>query len=128
MRLQAIAQWLQARGVGTVGQTIFINFIPDDIEGILLRPELGGTPKDLELPGYVNKTFWLIARAKTHGQADALCAAAQAALKLINNQTVDGVQFRWCKPAAYPFPYAPSPAQNVELAVKYTTVHIDSNV
>lgn len=128
MRLEAIAQWLQTRGVGVVGQTIFINFIPDNIAGILLRQDLAGTPRNQELPGYVRSPFWLIARAPSYGQAKTLCDAAKAAFELIASQTVDGVNFRYCKPARYPIPYAPSPGQNVELAVSYTTVHIDTNV
>lgn len=128
MNFAPILTWLQSKGVGTKGQTLFENFIPDNVAGILLRQDLGGTKRDPELPGYIRTPFWLIARAPSVSQAKALCDSAEQALETIKGQTVEGVAFRYCYPVRYPFSYAPSPAQNVELAVLYTTAHIDTTL
>lgn len=63
MMLSAIADFLQLKGCGTVGQTIFEYEMPSTCkDGILLMDSYYGTPKNHELPGYRASEFRVIVR------------------------------------------------------------------
>lgn len=126
MRLDAVAQHLEEEGVGIVGKTIFINFIPADLEGILLRDNFGGMRYDHELPGYFKGSFMLISRARGYEKSKALSDAAIEALKAATNKEVDTVTFRYMRPRSKPFAYAPSPGQNNEFHTTVDTLYIDT--
>lgn len=102
MNLTPVAQWLEKRGVGTIGETIFMYHLPADVEaGILLRPSLAGARIWHDLPGYLKFDFQLITRAKTFEEAQAL--ADQAVKELtVNDRNIGGWMVNYMRPATMP--------------------------
>jgi hypothetical protein len=126
MNLEAVASVLESAGVGTAGKDIFINFIPGDIEGILLRDYFGGTPRDHELPGYIQGAFMLIARGKDYKTTHDLCKAAVAALEAHDlEEVVEGAKFNYMRGRTLPFSYSSSPAQQWEVTVTIDACYVD---
>lgn len=127
MKLEPIASWLQQQGVAVQGQDLFINFIPQGMSGILLRDDFGGTRIDHELPGFYKGSFMVIARHADYATSKGLAKSAVATLQLLANTTVDGVSFRYLRPRALPFVYAPSPGQMVESSVTVDACFVDAD-
>lgn len=113
MNLEGVAQILQAAGVGVPGQTIFVNFMPADKKGMLLRQGFGGTPIDPELPGYRKSSFMLIVRDKQYQAGKALIDAAMASLTL-EDVSAGGMKINYMRPRNEAFVYQPSPGSNIE--------------
>ena len=80
MKLESFAEKMQTAAVGTQGQSIFINHMPADRVGVLLRDPFGGMRLDHELPGFRKGSFQLVVRDKTMAAAKATMSAAIAAI------------------------------------------------
>ncbi len=128
MNLEVIVDTLEDRGVGVVGADIFINFLPQDISGVLVRDYFGGTKLNPYYPGYITTRFMLIARAKDYETSMALARQATTALTVIRQETIRGLQFNFMRPMGLPFAYAPSPGQNVEVAVNMECCYVDASL
>lgn len=125
MNLEIVLDRLEEQGVGTAGKDLFINFIPQDATGILVRDYFGGTKVDHELPGYFRARFMLIARAKDYLASQTLLRQAVAALTVKIPEKFGDVDVRFMRPMGLPFPYAPTPGQNLEVATNMECRYID---
>jgi hypothetical protein len=126
MRLDLIAEYLEGEGVGTRGRDLFINFIPQDASGILLRDNFGGTRYDHELPGYMRGDFMLITRAPDYETAKNLIDLARQTLRRLPGLAQDTVSWKRVLPVRTPFPYQPSPGGNIEFAQNIDCVYVDT--
>lgn len=114
MNLEGIVEILEASDVAKAGESLFINFMPTDRYGVLLRDPFGGTPIDHELPGMRETYFMLIVRHNDPNTAKALMAAAMEALTL---QLVEqgGMHINYMRPRTDPLMYQPSIGDNIEM-------------
>lgn len=114
MNLKPVADYLQAQGFGTLGQTIFLNHLPADAtEAVLIRPRLIGARIDHDLPGYLKFEFQVIVRGKTYLPTQT--KANQIAKKLKMAETTLGVwHVNYLRPAHVPVGYPISMGELVE--------------
>lgn len=124
MNLTAVATILEDAGVGTIGKSIFINMMPPDAPGILLRQYFGGTRIDHELPGYRKTTFMLIARANEYTEGEALINDAVKALTIEISEEKAGVYWNYMRPETEPFVYAESPGAAIEFQVNIDACYV----
>jgi hypothetical protein len=114
MNLEGVAEILDSAGVAMMGTSLFINFMPTDYEGVLLRDPFGGTPIDHELPGYRATSFMLIVRKKDYVVAKDIMQQAVEALTLSDLQA-GGMQINYMRPRGEPVAYQPSPGGLIEM-------------
>lgn len=127
MNLIPIAARLEEQGVATVGQTVFINFMPSEVSlGILLRDYFGGTRVIPELPGYYKASYMMVVRCVDMDAGLELMSQAVLALTLTVGEELSGHTFKYMRPRNLPFTYAPSPGQNIEIAVNMDCCFIDA--
>lgn len=92
MRLDLIANVLDAEDFGVIGTSIFTNHMPFDCQsGILLRVPLTGIGVQHELPGYFRDIVQLIIREKTIAAGDVLAARVVARLTTQQPQTYNEI-------------------------------------
>lgn len=127
MNLELIVTHLEEEGVAIAGKSVFVNFIPDGMSGLLLRDQFGGVPIDHELPGYNKGSFMLISRAPGYAQSRVLMDAAIVALKTLAGKEIDGVVFKFARARATPFAFAPSPGQQNEFHTTVDVNFVDTN-
>jgi hypothetical protein len=126
VNLLPITNRLEEQGVGTPGKDVFINFLPASVQlGILLRDYFGGTPTTPELPGYYKTSFMLIVRATSMESGQELLGNAIAALTVSSDTVMDEYLFKYIRARNLPFAYAPSPGQNIEIAINMDCCFID---
>lgn len=114
MNLTPVAQWLEKRGLGTIGETIFMYHLPADVDvGILLRPSLNGAKIWHDLPGYLKFDFQLIVRARTVDEAQALSEQAVKELT-VSNLTVGDWAVNYMRPVHHPVGFPISIGEMVE--------------
>ncbi len=124
MNLEAIAQILHDERVAIIGKSIFIQHMPAEHYGILLRQPFGGTPIDHELPGYRNTHFMLAVRAATYKEGKVLIDAALAALTFDQPREVNGTHFYYCRPKNEPLFYPTTLGGNVEFLVNIDAAYV----
>ena len=102
----AIAQILQTAGLGVLGTNIFVGFIPDGIEGILIIDDPYGVPIDHNLPGYFSQgEFQIVTRNKNLEDAKNLAYNVMDTLN-INSRTVIGeVTVNFIRPNTLPIAF-----------------------
>lgn len=127
MNFESVVALLENAGMGTGGQDIFIHFIPENRAGLLLKEDFGGTKLDHYLPGYIRGHFWLIARGTDYLTVRTKIQEAANALQSVTKQgaVVDTTTYKYIRPTMKPFPYPPSPGQNIEFAVKMEACYVD---
>jgi hypothetical protein len=127
MKLTAIAAILESAGVAEQGKTLFINFIPQNLTGILLRDYFGGSPRDHELPGYIKAPFMLIGRGPDYQTTYDLVVEAVAALEQAGKDQVEeeGIKLNYARGRTLPFPYSSSQGQNWEVTVTVDCCYVD---
>lgn len=122
MNIEAIADFLQDQGVGSVGRTIFCYHIPSEVtKGILIRDRLQGDREDHET-GLMNGGFQLIARAKTHPEAKALAKEAVQALRL-DHVTVEDMQIKFLRNRGEPVTFPVSDGRLIECLVIFDSIY-----
>lgn len=114
MNLEGVVEILEAAGVATPGRDLFINFMPADKVGVLLRPPFGGTPIDHELPGYRSTSFMLVVRHPNPTVGKTLMADATAALTM-DNAIAGAMHINYMRAQTEPQIYQPSAGGNIEL-------------
>jgi hypothetical protein len=107
MKLTSFTEKMQTAGVGQQGASIFINHMPVDMLGVLLRDPFGGLRLDHELPGFRKGSFQLIVRDKTMAAAQAKMTAAIAAIATeLEQDYPQGVKVKYVRqrhdPIAFP--------------------------
>lgn len=88
-----ISDYLEDQGIGTVGQDIFDNYLPDTGETPALAViDTGGMEPDIDLP-HKEKTFQVFIRADTYANADTKLQTVRTALHQLMNQTLGSTYF-----------------------------------
>lgn len=123
MNLEGIVDILESAGVATAGETMFINFMPTDKMGILLRDPFGGTKIDYELPGFTSTSFMLVVRHKSYAVGEALIKDAMAALTM-EGKTAGGMRINYMRPRTTPLKYQPSIANNIEMITNFDVCYV----
>lgn len=81
MRYDIIAQILEDAQIGTPGQNLFVYQMPADCQtGILIKPPMGGTNYDNNIPGYFRSSLHIVIRAQKHQDGEDLSTEVMAAL------------------------------------------------
>ena len=107
MTLSPIADYLQAKGCGEVGKSIFQYDMPATVhEGLLLLDNYYGTQIDHELDGYRATEFRLIARSKDMARGEALALKASDALTIKGDfEGIETILVKRCLPDNEPRVY-----------------------
>lgn len=108
IRIDTIAQILQDRGLGTVGQDIFYFSAPETVQRCLIvLDNADETLRDESLPGYKKSRFRVVARDPDYLEAMTAANAVVAALD-IHRETHGPLTFKRMKaeydPIAFPVP------------------------
>lgn len=119
MNLLPLVEHLQAKKVGTMGKTLYINMLPIGVPtAVLLRNSLNGTEIDYELPGYSRTQFQAIVRAPGYPQGEALMERLTAALTLAD-KTIGPYHFNYCRPRTEPVVFPLSEGNLLEFSVYF---------
>lgn len=125
--LELLAEFLQTRGLGTVGVSIFVDFMPAQASGILLRSNPGGEVIDHELPGMLMANFMLIAR--NDGYEETRLAAQRAIYELQlgakHRLQLSTFEFRSILGRTKPFTFPPAQGSQREFAANLDVVYIE---
>lgn len=125
MNLMPLAERLEAAGLGTLAETIFLNMIPSECpQGVLLRNPLRGTKIDYELPGYYKTTFQLIVRSPNYAVGEQLIQEVIAALTLAETQ-VGPLYVRYMRPLTKPVVFPISKGNLLEFATDFDTAFME---
>lgn len=119
MNLLPLATELQAKKIGTMGKTVFINMLPIDVPlGVLLRNSLSGTEIDYELPGYFRTDFQVIVRAGSYQAGEALMEKVFNALTFSDRQLGD-MHFNYMRPRTEPVVFPLSEGNLLEFSAYF---------
>lgn len=115
----AIADYLQAKGLGKVGKTIFEYEMPATCEkGILVLDNYYGVQMNHYLPGYYTTEYRTVVRAKDLGEAQALAGRLVTALTIRSESTeMPGLLVKQSLPTNLPRVYPRSAGSYWELEV-----------
>jgi hypothetical protein len=127
MNFDPIIEILDSSGEVESEKSLFINFVPGGLEGILLRDYFGGTPVDHELPGFIRGSFMLIARGVDYVATKERLEKCIEALKAAGDaqETWGGVRLNYLRPRTLPFSYAPSAGEFHEITVTMDACYVD---
>jgi hypothetical protein len=123
MMLEPIAERLELQGLGVQGHDIFINFMPAEATGLLLRYPVGGMGIDHDLPGYRKGSFQLIARGKEFEETKTLINQAVLALEMAEAD-LTGMRVKYMRPRHDPFTFPPSVGNNIEFVVNVDCAYV----
>ncbi|MFW6855384.1 minor capsid protein [Burkholderia gladioli] len=114
MDLMPLATYLEAAGVGKIGQSIFVDQMPSACErGVMLRNRRPGVRIDYNLPGYLKGQIQLMARSHDYQDGSQLIDQALKAITLISTQV--GAQFfNYCRPDTTPTAFPTSAGNFIE--------------
>lgn len=115
MNLEAIAQFLEVSSIGVRGESIFINAMPSEKNGILLKEYLP-TAINWELPGYRKTSYQIISRAGRYEDAKTKINAAIAVLNYQGERVVGSLAFKYMRQRTEPISYPTSVGEKVEFA------------
>jgi hypothetical protein len=114
--LGEVANLIHNAGVAVKNTNLFVNSIPAEKNGILLRQGFGGSKINHYIPGYRETYFMLIVRGKEYQEALDLINAAVSAVTVGETLTAT-VRFNYMRPDMEPFPYAFTPGDRIEFVV-----------
>lgn len=123
MRIDLIADYLEAQDLGLPGVNIFEEEMPASTKvGILLKLPLQGIPVDHELPGYFRGQLQAIVRAQKVDTGDRLAHAVSTALTLVNQPFAgeDGAEamfVNYLRPRTLPIVYPRSDGNGKEWSI-----------
>lgn len=123
MNLEAIADLLHERGVAKKGVNLFINFMPTDKTGILLRDPFGGSKRNHELPGYRQTSFMLIIRHPNFATGKTLIGRAMEVLSM-EEADLPTMKVNYMRVRHDPFTFQPSPGSNIEFSTNIDCCYV----
>lgn len=112
------AELIEAAGLGTRGEDIFVGTIPADVkEGVMLRDPLTGATIDEGMGGMVSLEFQVVIRSVDPLAAYNKGLAISDALK-VNYATGDGVYIRRMRACSMPVSYPKGDADDIETSLR----------
>lgn len=127
MKLKEVASYLEQKGVGKMGKTIFVGEMPlDATQGILLMDTYSGTSIDHELPGWRDTGFRVVTRSANYGAGEQLAESVSQALTIMSDvQFAPNMLMRQCLPQNDPLPYRRSKGSGIwEFEVDFECIYI----
>ncbi|MGE8141852.1 phage tail terminator protein [Novosphingobium sp. NPDC080210] len=116
--LLAMAEIIQAAGIATIGQDLFIGTIPADVvQGVMLRDPLLGAEIDDGMKDFYSIEVSVIVRDPNVGAGYARAEALLAALTKTNWENAD-IQAAWMRPTSLPVSYPRGDADTLETAFR----------
>lgn len=127
MKLDKIADYLEAQGCGKVGKTIFQYEMPAACkEGVLLMNSYYGTPINHYMPGYRAAEFRLVVRGIEMKKAEALALKISAALTIQGETQIPGLLIKQSLPENEPRVYRRSAGAYWELEVDIQCAYVET--
>lgn len=102
--LTALAGHLEKKGVGKVGESIFVSEMPSDTEGILLFTTGEGLKRHTDVNRYFRGSVFIAARAKGYVRAGELAKQVFDAMEF-EGVEFEGVRVLISQPEAMPMPF-----------------------
>jgi hypothetical protein len=127
MKLKAVAEYLQAQALGTIGTDIFAGEMPEMCKrGILLMDTYSGSRIDHELPGWRETGFRVVVRHDIHDAGEQLAEQVSAALTIQRDVVMGPLFVKQMLPYNDPKPYRRSEAGVWEFETDVETTYIRS--
>lgn len=125
MNLEAIAKHAQAKGLGVMGRSLFVNLMPRDAEGILLRDGYLGTPVNPYLPGFRERSELQVAvRARDFVAGRTLSWKVFTDLSIKQETQLGDMLVRSLRPVAEPRPFRQTSGGFIEWEIEFTAVYV----
>jgi hypothetical protein len=124
VKLDSVAEYLAAQGLGVIGTSLFMHSMPEKVkQGVLLLSGLGGTKIDPYLPGFYRAKFQVIVRHQDHQQGVALADQVKDALTLRQVQ-MTGAKFHFIQPIHEPVVFPVSKGDNLEISINFDAAYV----
>ena len=102
--LTALAGYLESRGVGKVGKSIFVSEMPNATEGILLFTTGEGLMRHTDVSRYFRGTVFVATRANGYQRAVDIAKAVFDVMDF-EGLAANGMRILICQPEALPSPF-----------------------
>lgn len=124
MDLMPIIEHLESEGVGTVGETLFANFMPKDAtNAVMIRLPLRGVEVDPNLPGYYKSRLTMVVRATEFVSGTEKAYEAMRAVTLFDTDLGE-MYVKQMYPCSLPTPYPLSDGNLYEIQVSVDIVFV----
>lgn len=118
------AQLLQDNQLGVPGTSLFINFVPDEVQQcVLVLDSLEPAIRDENLPGYMKKDFQVIVRDTSYNSALTIAKKAIDALNL-HRVTVNGIYVIRMRASHDPIVFPVPDSDIVEVSVNMRAIFV----
>lgn len=118
MNLLPLINRLQAAGLGTPGDSLFVNMMPPQCEkGTLLRQPLTGTAIDYYLPEYFKTRVQVIVRTHDFEEGQELIKQVVNALTIKTPTQLDAMFVRYLRPVTKPVSFPMTLGNFIEFTV-----------
>lgn len=122
MKFEPIVQYLAEQMPELIpGKTLFINSMPLEANGVLLKDSFSGT----EIDGYMpirRGRFIAAVRGVDYADTKAMADAVIAALE-VSNVLWEGMDVKQIRPLNEPIPYQNSAGNRVEFSVSFSAIY-----
>jgi hypothetical protein len=127
MKLKAVAEYLQAQGLGVIGTNLFSGEMPEICkQGILLMDTYSGSRIDHELPGWRDTGFRVVVRHTDHDAGEQLAEQVSDVLTIQRDVQMGPIFVKRMLPYNDPKPYRRSAAGVWEFETDVETTYIRS--
>ena len=105
MILESVAEHLALSGVGEVGKSVFVHFMPHSVKsGIILVSSDSGFSVDPELKNYYRDIFKFVVRAESISEGNNIMRAVLPVMD-VEGVTINELTFNFIRPLTLPLPY-----------------------
>ncbi|MEE1913671.1 minor capsid protein [Aeromonas veronii] len=102
--LTVLAGYLESRGVGKVGESIFVSEMPSETEGFLLFITGEGLQRHTDVSRYFRGTVFVATRAKGYQRSGDMAKAVFDVMDF-EGLTANGLRILVCQPESLPGPF-----------------------
>jgi hypothetical protein len=130
MRVDLLAQYLESKGLGEIGLTIFAHRMPNDCKtGIVVKFSHVGVKVNRNLPGYYRTSdLQVIVRSPDQQSGDRLAKQVSDTLTLYNTDFADGstvvMTIKQMFPLHLPIVYPRLNGEELEFSINFDTTYI----
>ena len=121
--LDELGDYLEAQGVGTLAEDLFIGAYPDKPDSMVAVMEYQGDAPSLthSAPGvsYERRRIQIMARGLTRGAAMVLATGADVALQAVRNMDLGGTRYLGIYPLQSPFPLGRDANERYKVVCNY---------